>query len=721
MPKSNDQKNRPQALGRRMILKYFAIIYLPLLLGMAVPAYVYFDHESSVRLDALQLREKKQVELSLETLDANLGAAAADVAYLADRASAHLAADAATRNSLRPLMRTFYDFTRTRRRFTTARFIDASGSEVVRAGPNAAVSEPMSGILDRKDWADDEFFRGIEGLRPGGFAVSWPACETRGGRVDPGIEPAFRLGAPVMRDRKFAGAVVLDHTARPLLEKVRRNTIISRGDILLMNGDGSLPIGLDPKEIPTFPDAGKPTFSETFPKAWAKISASEAGASLTEEGLFTFAAYRPSGARVRNATPGTEKAAPENGCLRIVSRVPPNRLDEIRSAPAFDVGAAYTFLMLLLAPGCLLMSRAKVQSMVDRDKLMRLNANLNETVRRMEKKNHETSLINRLSDFLQACRSEDEIFDVAARYAGALLPGTSGDIYDLRETHNELVRVGAWGESNAGEEVFDQEECWAIRRGRPHFVARPDTSHNCSHFEESVPVHGYLCVPLIAHGRVTGLISFEFEPGALDESREGRAEAMENFEQLAMTLSDHAALSLANLRLRESLRDQSIRDALTGLYNRRHMEDALSREFSRAERHEHPVSLIMFDVDRFKNFNDEYGHEAGDQVLKELAAMLERNTRGEDIACRLGGEEFLVIMPETPPEQAEKRAEEFRRLVDESLTVRHGEKRLGVTVSLGVAAYPEHARDVDEALAKVDEAMYAAKQAGRNAVRTASP
>jgi diguanylate cyclase (GGDEF)-like protein len=150
------------------------------------------------------------------------------------------------------------------------------------------------------------------------------------------------------------------------------------------------------------------------------------------------------------------------------------------------------------------------------------------------------------------------------------------------------------------------------------------------------------------------------------------------------------------------------------------MQESLHREFARAQRHESPVSLIMFDVDHFKNFNDEHGHEAGDLVLKELAALLQRSTRGEDIACRYGGEEFLIIMPGATTELAEKRAEELRSTVQRALTIRHSGKRLGVTVSLGVATYPDHAEDVDQALLKVDEAMYAAKQAGRNTVKVSS-
>ena len=701
-----------QYRSRRLILKYFGIIYLPLIFGLAALAYLFHHAEFADFRTDLQSAEMKQVEVGREILDRDIATLLSDLDYLAARASQRLEAATDAGIDQDELMIEFYEFARTRKRFSTIHLMDGSGREILRADAHAAVSAEMPEILQR-DWSGTEIFRRVSGLPLGSHMLHPPVCPNpNAGAADQ--DAAILMGAPVHADGAPAGALVVEYDSRALLEPVLHAEGVSIGQVMLLDSAGRslLEIRRPRAWRDDFGTGRQDAFKELHPRAWAAISGKRNGTLRGDRGLFTFASFI---ARESPQPADSGESASPPGCWKIVSYVPSGILKAQMNEILREVGTVYALLVVLLAPGCLLMARAKVQSMRDRDKLMRLNASLNESVRGLERRNRETSLINRLSDFLQACRSEEEIFDVAARYAGNLIPGTFGAIYDLHETDLELVKVGQWGK-NAGKQAFHQQECWAIRRGRPHFVGRPDSGHNCGHFDSGTPAHGYLCVPLIAHGKVTGLIHFQFEDGALDNSRQEREKARESFEQLAMTLADHIALSLANLRLRESLKDQSIRDALTGLYNRRHMEESLAREFSRAERHGQPVSLIMFDVDHFKRFNDEHGHEAGDLVLKELAAMLERSTRGEDIACRYGGEEFLVIMPGAPVDFAEKRAEELRLKVQDSLLVRQGEKRLGVTISLGVAGYPEHAADMDDALAKVDQALYAAKEAGRNKV-----
>jgi diguanylate cyclase (GGDEF)-like protein len=167
--------------------------------------------------------------------------------------------------------------------------------------------------------------------------------------------------------------------------------------------------------------------------------------------------------------------------------------------------------------------------------------------------------------------------------------------------------------------------------------------------------------------------------------------------------------------MRETLRLESIRDPLTGLYNRRHMEASLEREELRAKRRALPVAIIMLDIDHFKRLNDAHGHEAGDVVLRELAGLVRRCIRGEDIACRYGGEEFILILPEAPLEIAQRRAEEIR-LRGSELHVQYRDKVLTITLSLGVAAFPQHAADVRSVVRLADDALYQAKKSGRNRV-----
>ena len=186
--------------------------------------------------------------------------------------------------------------------------------------------------------------------------------------------------------------------------------------------------------------------------------------------------------------------------------------------------------------------------------------------------------------------------------------------------------------------------------------------------------------------------------------------------QLAYTVVEQAGMALSNLKLREALREQSIRDPLTGLYNRRYMEEVLKQHISRVTRHLHPLGIIMIDIDHFKHFNDTNGHAAGDALLRELGEFLQRRIRGEDVACRYGGEEFILIMPEAFLEAAHQRAELLRQGA-KGLRIRDAGQSLGgITLSLGVAIYPQHGRTIENILRAADSALYRAKQDGRDRV-----
>ena len=181
-------------------------------------------------------------------------------------------------------------------------------------------------------------------------------------------------------------------------------------------------------------------------------------------------------------------------------------------------------------------------------------------------------------------------------------------------------------------------------------------------------------------------------------------------------VAEHIALALSNLKLKETLRQQSIRDALTGLYNRRYMEETLERELNRAAREDKPVGVMMFDIDHFKRFNDLEGHDAGDALLRELGAYLNRTIRGSDIVCRYGGEEFLVVLPGASKENSRLRAEEIRNGVKELLVYHLGKALAKCTISIGVAVYPEHERSAERLLKAADNALYRAKNEGRDRV-----
>jgi diguanylate cyclase (GGDEF)-like protein len=268
--------------------------------------------------------------------------------------------------------------------------------------------------------------------------------------------------------------------------------------------------------------------------------------------------------------------------------------------------------------------------------------------------------------------------------------------------------VACWGDGQFKPD-FATEACWAMRRGKT-WKATGSRLLECEH---GSPERPHVCVPVVGQGEALGVIHLRLG----EEEDSERAEAVC---ELGERLADVVGPSLANLRLRDRLRAMSMRDPLTDLYNRRHMEDSLEREISRAERKEAPLSLAMLDLDNFKDFNDQHGHSAGDKVLAEVAEVLRNAVRQGDIVSRYGGEEFVVVLPETRLEIAEKRARQIRRQIGQ-LSIRHdGECLPTVTATIGVAAYPEDAQSPEGLLEAADAALYRGKDAGRDRVCVAA-
>ncbi|MBI5304955.1 MAG: diguanylate cyclase [Chloroflexi bacterium] len=342
-------------------------------------------------------------------------------------------------------------------------------------------------------------------------------------------------------------------------------------------------------------------------------------------------------------------------------------------------------------------------------------------VAKLEQRNHEITLLNELGDLLQSCRAEPEAYEVIARFAQKLFPQVSGAINIISASRNYVESVAVWGVSSP--QVFSPSDCWALRRGQAHVVN--DLSIDplcplCHHLKTTTPVN-YMCVPMAAQGEAIGVLHLSFESHTHHQTETDSALALAERKSLAIAMGEHIGLALANLNLRESLRNQAIHDLLTGLFNRRYMEETLERELRRAARRNAGVGTIMLDLDHFKNFNDAHGHAMGDRILHQVGVFLRQHARVEDIACRYGGEEFVVIMPETNLAVTVRRAEELRAGIRE-LSVQHlGEVLSGVTVSLGVAIFPEHGATAAEIIQSADAALYRAKHEGRDRVVVARP
>src|SRR5579884_874185 len=313
---------------------------------------------------------------------------------------------------------------------------------------------------------------------------------------------------------------------------------------------------------------------------------------------------------------------------------------------------------------------------------------------------------------LQSCTSDEELADAISRFAPQILPGVPGALCVLSNSRN-LVRVVATWNAPAGIEAdFAPLDCWALRRGQTHTVKEVAHEVVCAHVNPE-RIAGYSCRPLVAQGEPIGLLYLET---ALSTAAGETAAINQNdFDVFAESVS----LAIGNQKLREKLRNQSIRDPLTGLFNRRYLQEALELDLARAARNGLPLSLIMGDVDHFKQFNDRFGHDAGDLVLKRTAEVMRAGIRKGDVACRYGGEEFLLLLHSAGLAEARERAETIREAIKGMELSFRGQTLGPVTISLGVATYPEHASDGESLITAADAAMYMAKRSGRDRVQIA--
>jgi len=347
--------------------------------------------------------------------------------------------------------------------------------------------------------------------------------------------------------------------------------------------------------------------------------------------------------------------------------------------------------------------------------LQRANEKLATWVNELERRSRETMLVNQMNDLLQSCLTTEEAYAVIGQCAPKLFAAESGALCMLNASVNLVEAVAVWGKTPVGERVFGPQECWALRRGQLYVVDHPRLGLLCQHLSQPVE-SGYLCVPMMAHGEALGVLHVQGSPHELSQPEETRQRLMESRQRLALAVAGHVALALANLKLRETLRLQSIRDPLTGLFNRRYMRESLERELRRAARNVRPLAVIMLDIDHFKRFNDTFGHEAGDVLLRALGSFLQRRTRGEDIGCRYGGDEFTLLLMDAPLEVARQRAEQLREAF-KHLNTPYGEQILGpATLSAGVAVFPEHGSTGEDLLRAADQALYRAKAKGRDRV-----
>jgi diguanylate cyclase (GGDEF)-like protein/PAS domain S-box-containing protein len=346
--------------------------------------------------------------------------------------------------------------------------------------------------------------------------------------------------------------------------------------------------------------------------------------------------------------------------------------------------------------------------------LLEAHAELKIRTEEIEESTTVKRLVSDMGEFLQSCVTSAEASQVAEQSLRSLFPDSSGVVYLTRDYGALLEAFATWNKANSGSrETLEPQECWALRRGRHHVVSHSDASTKCAHLAE--PTQGVsICVPMVAQGQPLGMLHVNWR----DEGSKGSSRSNDRRENLALSSAETLALAIANVKLREKLKEQTIRDPLTQLYNRRYLEDTLHREIWRARRGSTPIGIIMIDVDNFKRFNDSFGHQAGDELLRTLGAYLKARVRPEDVPARYGGEEFSLVLPGACSAIVQARAETLREGFRNVPIGRGGSEKFdqGISLSFGVAIFPEHGQSVHEILRAADQALYEAKRTGKDRV-----
>ncbi|TAF50954.1 MAG: PAS domain-containing protein [Oscillatoriales cyanobacterium] len=346
--------------------------------------------------------------------------------------------------------------------------------------------------------------------------------------------------------------------------------------------------------------------------------------------------------------------------------------------------------------------------------LQEANDELQQKIMVLDSRNRDMLKLGQINEYLQASTTVHDAYNVVAAIMPDLFQDCSGAVYESEDTDQAAERltcVVSWGtQAPVSALSFEHQDCWALRRSHGHYVSQHKHSLFCPHLTAREAIGVSLCIPLNAQGKSLGLLHlWSPNPEALSKDKR----------RIAHTVAEHLALSVTNILLRASLELQSTRDPLTGLFNRRYMEDALERLIYRSQVQASGLGIIMIDIDHFKSFNDRYGHAIGDLVLREVAQLLPKALRPADIACRYGGEELMAILPDVSAMVVYQRAEQLRRQIAALQLSPEGRAIDQVTASFGVAVFPECGRDRRDLLRVADDALYRAKHDGRNCVRLA--
>lgn len=344
------------------------------------------------------------------------------------------------------------------------------------------------------------------------------------------------------------------------------------------------------------------------------------------------------------------------------------------------------------------------------EKMRQLNEKTMETLNELKLLEHDESLLNKLNRSLQICITAEEAYPRINLIAQDLFPDLSGGLSIYNKTINQMETVVQWGKEQILPQMFPTIDCFAIREATTHVVDDPHKTVPCSHYQ-SPPQGGYMALPLMVQNELIGVIHLT---AAKDKK------LTQHQQDMANSFGNIVKLAIANINLRVSLSELSLHDPLTNLYNRRYLNDILSRELIRIAREKKSLCVAMLDIDNFKIFNDTYSHLAGDELLKAIGKLLKDTFRESDISVRFGGEEFVVVLLNTTLDKAMNKMEELREKIKSLTLYFKGSLLKNVTISIGVAEALKDGASIEEIIKAADHALYAAKKAGKDRVEAYS-
>lgn len=310
------------------------------------------------------------------------------------------------------------------------------------------------------------------------------------------------------------------------------------------------------------------------------------------------------------------------------------------------------------------------------------------------------ALVDSMLKLLPTSKTLDEALKIVASYLARMFPGTSGTLFMQKKGASGLHSLRSWGAAPSAVTRISSDDCWALRHSELHWVENPDVDLSCSHNEAGKSA----CLPLVVRGEMVGVLAMAWNKDATPDR------------SLLEAIAEPLAAALAQTLTNFALREQATKDPLTGLLNRQSLDTEFARLIHRAQEDSQPASVLMMDIDHFKAFNDRFGHDAGDLVLKSVATRIHQTVRTSDLAFRFGGEEIVVLLPCCGLDEAIVSAKRIQKGLTELTLVNRGERLPPVTISVGVATFPNDGVTAESLFLAADAGVYAAKAAGRNAV-----